>query len=97
MGITIADTLTLDSGLTVANAYGAISENSITIRKNDTNSFIIRSVGQIWINQNSKNNKESIQKVNIEKYINISEISSNLYSLLYTQWKTQYSSVSDVL
>ena len=97
MGITIGDTLTLHSGLTATNTYGSFGLSEITIEKNGS-SYFVTGKGRIWVNESAKNSsKPPITGMNVSVTINESQLSGNLYSILYTQWKTNYTSVSDVL
>ena len=97
MGITIADTLTLSNGLTVSNSYACFGRDSISIEKMDTNKYDLRGHACIWTNQTYRNNEAPpLLGVNINLTITASQLDSNIYSLLYTQLKTKYSSTSDV-
>jgi len=97
MGITIGDTITLKSSLTNTNSYGSFGDSDIFIEKNGSN-YIIRGQGKIWASKTARDdNKLCIDAVNIQISIPESSLSNNLYSLLYTEWKTSYTTVSNIL
>ena len=97
MGITIGDTITLHSGLTANNSYGSFGKSELIIEKVGSD-YLVTCKGRIWANQTARNNNKSqIFSKNVSITINSSQLSGNFYSLLYTQWKSNYSSVSDVL
>lgn len=97
MGITIGDTITLACGLTNSNSYGSFGKSEIRIEKQDSN-YLVSCRGLIWATESLRSqSKAHIGTQAVSITINSSQLTSNLYSLLYTEWKTNYSSVSDVL
>ena len=100
MGIIIGDTINLSNGLTVANAYGSFGNNEIRLSKNenDNTQYILESHYNIWVNKDNRtNNKSIIDAGNIRKTLTVSELSSNLYSILYTEIKSKFTSTTDDL
>lgn len=102
MGIIIKDSITLDSGLQVSNAYGNIGNNSyIRLSKtfgsrhgsSDTIQYMLEGQIHLWINQ-----EKSIEggTSNILKTYNVSvnkldtPFTGNLYEILYEDFKNNY-------
>jgi hypothetical protein len=102
MGLIIKDTIMLDSGLQVTNAYANIGTEAITIRKHDsppahdppTSTKIYSAYARvhIWANKEiaAKKNNDHILKSYI---VSVQEehgesFNENIYSLLYTKFKT---------
>ena len=108
MGIIIGDTLTLDNGLTANNTYGSFGEGQLIVEKNrvvtvDENNdetatydYRVSCKGSIWANKQYRDDtRERIHAQNISVTISSSELDGNLYVLLYTNWKSKYTTVSD--
>ena len=108
MGIIIEDTITLDNGLTANNTYGSFGESELTLKKNEvitldesnnettTYEYIVMCKGIIWSSKQYRDNSRTrLHAVNISITLNPSQLNSNLYTLLYNSWKTQYTTVSD--
>ena len=99
MGISIGDSVTASTGgSSHTNTYGSLGTSDIRIEKQDSNYFI-STRGFIWTSQSARNaaNITHITTQALSLTINGSQLSSNIYSLLYAVWKSKYSSVSDVL
>lgn len=108
MGIIIGDTITLDNGLTANNTYGSFGESQLTLEKievvtsDESNNEIITyeynlmCKGIIWSSKQFRDNSRTrINAVNISMRLQSSQLNSNLYTLLYNSWKSQYTTVSD--
>ena len=112
MGITIADTITLDSGLQVSNTYACFNSTDGMPRSvncyrqiNDgTTTYVVDGVAFIFKDKTAKDeNKTSLQSVVVQKTITQAELgtisapsSKNIYGHLYDQLKSNYSSTTDV-
>jgi len=110
MGIIIGDTLTLHNGLTVSNAYGSLHNSSIQIEKSNrhhpelseeeesSDKITIEANGSIWVN---KTYREKSYSPTVTSHIiiiqtTIGELkSSDIYTILYDEWKKTYETVSD--
>lgn len=108
MGIIIGDTITLHNGLTANNTYGSFGEGQLLVEKNkvvtvDENNhetvkldYKVSCKGSLWINKQYRDNsRERLHAENISITIPSSELNRNLYGLLYTNWKSKYTTVSD--
>ena len=104
MGITILDEITLTNGIKITNSYGSLGLNNIKIRKLSADSFKITSLAYIWVNQTKRNEEVNngmdprfvCHKQTIDFNITASELTSNLYTLVYDQWKLKYSNTTNV-
>jgi len=104
MGILINDTITLSNGLEAKNTYGSLYATDIHITREgfednqiEHNLNIIARCS-IWISREYREQNNPALKSSI---INITVpldtfVTSNLFSLLYDAWKTQFSSTTDV-
>ena len=104
MGLIITDTITLDSGIQVTNAYVNIGTETIHTNRLDgptahdpptsTNIYTSYVLMNIWANKEiaSKKNKEHILKFHHVTVQKESEepFDENVYSLLYTQFKNNF-------
>ena len=65
----------------------------------ETGNIIITSNGHIWSSKDYRDTNKSIIRVdNVQTIVPISTlISSNIYSLLYTEWKKKYTNIVDAL
>jgi len=100
MGIININSYTTPQGDTATGTYIAISKNPIHIQRDKTNSanFIVTSYFDIWKNKASKNaNKATYSRINIKKTYTSSELSTGIYTLLYTHIKTIYTNYTDDL
>ena len=108
MGIIIGDTITLNNGLTVTNTYCSFGNSKISLRKNINNTYdssgnIVSNINYtlycnycIWINKTYRlNNNVILESYNINKDITSSDLNTNLYSILYTEIKSKYTSTTD--
>jgi hypothetical protein len=93
MGIIIGDSIQ-----SVSNSYCSIANSHVQIYKNPDGTFVCNGIGTIWTNQSARNsNNTPISSVGVVITINSSELTSNLYSKLYTQLKTNFSSTTDAI
>ena len=99
MGITIVDTITLTNGLSASNTYASFYDQLITINQtgNNDDTYNLRGEAKIWINQTYRTNgSPHIEKV-IVYCSNVAAVDmTNPYTLLYTQFKSHYTSTFDV-
>lgn len=123
MGIIIGDTIELNNGLSVQNAYGCIGANSIVINKikdpvyeqvtttegeggdpiftstitGYTDRFTLEGNARVWINKEKREESNSFlfSKNILLNYTDSSFLDSNVYSLLYTKWKEDYTTTTD--
>jgi hypothetical protein len=110
MGIIIKDTITLNNGLEVTNAYGSIGVGSIVINKSvvpmedNTNNdikyktnFIVQARGIIWTNKSLRqDNRPKLKQENIVlNFENDTFLNDNIYNLIYKKWKEIYTNVED--
>ena len=104
MGILINDTITLSNGLQANNTYGSLYATDIHITRegfeDNQTEHILNIIARcsIWISRAYREQNRPALKSNI---INITVpldtfLSSNLFTLLYDAWKTQFSSTTDV-
>ena len=108
MGFIINDNITINNGLSITNAYAAIGHNTIKLRKlsepgiNPTESdpvYSLFGLGFIWSNKEYRNmgGKSKVDRYLINIDLTSSQLGSNLYELLYNEWKSIYTSVTDDL
>lgn len=108
MGIIIGDTINLTNGLSASNTYGSFGDSILTVEKieettldenqneNTTYSYRISCKGSIWTSIEYRNQKKpKIHLESIDISVETSQLNSNLYGILYTNWKNKYTSVSD--
>ena len=108
MGIIIGDTITLINGLSAQNTYGSFGDSILTLEKIEeitvdennvetpSNIYTLSCKGSIWTTQDYRTaSKPKIDSISIHLKLNSTQLNSNLYSLLYTQWKTLYTTVND--
>ena len=98
MGIIIGDTITLSNGLTVQNAYASFGNTEVQVRKDENNNsqYILESHYHIWVDKNNRtNNKSIIDAGNVRKTITASDLNSNLYTILYTEMKSNFTTTTD--
>lgn len=110
MGIIIRDTITLNNGLEVTNAYGSIGVGSIVINKTvepiniNTNNdiqyvtnFNIQARGILWTNKSLRqDNRPKLKQENIVlNFKNDTFLNDNIYDLIYKKWKELYTNVED--
>jgi len=111
MGITIADSITFDSGVALTNTYASFTPPNgmpvpVTCFKTTSGgSTVYQTSGTAFIykDQDAKNaGKICLKKMLVTKNLTSSELgtisstpSKNIYGYLYTQLKTNYSSTSD--
>ncbi len=100
MGITINDSLALSIGITQANTYSSIGNNDVTISPSSTQSldYDVRGFARVWIDKASRDlDRPIVHATNVSVGITKGQLDENLYTLLYTELKTQYTSTSDVM
>jgi len=100
MGIIINDTITLNNGLTASTIYCSFGEGEIRIEKNRDNAseYDISGHYTIWVSKDFRiNDKPSLDAGNISLKITSSDLNSNIYTLLYNELKTKYTSATDEL
>ena len=112
MGILIENTITLDNGLTCANTYGSLGTSHIIIEKVEeiigsdgigepikqyTGNYSVTCIGSIWSTKEMRDSS-SIRLMNIPIHLEITEsqLTGNMYSILYSNWKSKYTNVKDV-
>jgi hypothetical protein len=109
MGIIIGDTLTLHNGLTVSNTYGSLHNSSIQIEKSNrhhdlseeeesSDKITINAHGSIWVNKTyrEKLSSPTVSSHRIIIQTTIGELkSTDIYTILYDEWKKTYEMVSD--
>ena len=100
MGIINNASYTTPQGDTVTGTYIAISKNPIHIQRDKTNTanFLVTSSFDIWKDKASKNaNKATYSRTSIIKTYTSSNLSTGIYTLLYTHIKTIYTNFTDDL
>jgi len=100
MGIIINDTITLNNGLTASSIYCSFGEGEIRIEKNRDNSseYDISGHYTIWVSKDFRiNDKPSLTGGHISLTITSNDLNSNIYTLLYNELKTKYTSTTDEL
>lgn len=104
MGILIQDTISLDNGLSANNTYGSFGDSTLSVEKitldpeidNHNRNFRVTCRGSIWTSKEYRDTlKPRIKTVSIRVDIEESQLGSNLYQILYTNWKSMYTNVSD--
>lgn len=97
MGITINDSLTLKVGITKTGTYSSFAKDRVTITSNDDSTYILTSIARIWADKTARDaNSPSLQSLRITVGITTDDLEDNLYTLLYTELKTNYTSTTDV-
>ena len=72
------------------------NEEGETIDQNTTSDFRVTCKGNIWTTKQYRDNSNPrIHAVNISINVQSSDLNSNLYGLLYSSWKSKYTTVSD--
>jgi len=100
MGIIINDTITLNNGLTASTIYCSFGEGEIRIEKNrdNTSEYDISGHYTIWVSKDFRtNDKPCLDAGNISLKVTSSDLNSNIYTLLYNELKTKYTSTTDEL
>jgi hypothetical protein len=108
MGIIIGDTITLDNGLTAQSTYGSFGDSILTLEKSristlDENNtevityeYRLSCKGSIWSSKEYRDAlKPKLHAENISIVVQPSQLNSNLYTILYTNWKSKYTTVTD--
>ena len=108
MGLIIGDTISLDNGLTAQNTYGSFGDSILKLEKSKVSSFneentevikyeyILSCKGYIWSSKEYRDAlKPQIKGENIRITIQPSQLDSNLYGILYSNWGSKYTVVSD--
>jgi len=101
MGITINDTLVLDVGISQASTYSSFGSASVRSvpQSGGTTDYQLNGVAGIWISQSVRDSGgPQLQQVSVSFGITKGELTNtNIYTLLYDNLKTNYSSTTDVL
>jgi len=104
MGIIIGDTITLDNGLSANNTYGSFGDSELIVQKIETDpestdqndSFRVSCRGSIWTTKEYRDSsKPKIHSVYVSVNIGEEHLNSNLYGILYTNWKNTYTNITD--
>ena len=97
MGIIINDTITLNNGLTASTIYCSFGDDEIFIKKNN-GEYYIEGHYKIWFNKDYRTDgKHFLDTGMILVKITSNDLSSNLYTLMYNELKTNYTSTTDDL
>ena len=100
MGIINNNAYTTPHGDSVTGTYLSISTGNLSVRKNirDNSVYDISGSFLIWKDKAAKvAGKTYYDRVNFSQSYNSSQISTGVYSLLYTYIKTVYTNTSDGL
>ena len=98
-GFTIADTLILPSGISIANSYAYIDTCPLHLKKNEDDTYTMTGNCKIWKDQASyTQGKTAIKCVQfISSSITYSQLSSaNPYAVAYQELKSQFTTTMDV-
>ena len=72
------------------------TEGGETINQNTTSDFRVTCKGNIWTTKQYRDiSSPRIHAVNVSITVQSSDLNSNLYALLYANWKSKYTTVSD--
>jgi len=100
MGIINNDAYTTPQGDSVTGTYISISTGNLSVGKNtrDNSLYDISGSFLIWKDKSAKDAGNTYyDRINISQSYNSSQISTGVYSLLYTYIKTVYTNTSDDL
>jgi hypothetical protein len=96
MGLTINDELEFYSGVSTTGCYSSFGTQSITIEKNEDDTFDIQAFANIWVNKASRDQGKSPLKNELcIQTVTADNLDTNLYELLYTVLKNKYNSTTD--
>jgi len=99
MGIVINDSLFLNIGITQSGVYASFGEKPLVIKPtpDDDDTYNARSIAYLWTDKISRDSdKPRIQVMNISIGITTGNLDENIYNLLYTELKSNFSSTTDV-
>ena len=100
MGITINDTLNLNIGIAKASTYASYGNSTLRINKDTTTSnYNVECIACIWADYTSRTDgKPFIEQINTTVGITSGQLlTDNVYTILYDDLKTSYTSTTDVL
>ena len=97
MGIINNDSFSTRYGQDLSKTYISLGDNCIELRKEE-GKYILMGIFNVWLSKESRlNNKSSFSSTIIRKELSASEITSNLYTILYTELKKKYTNTTDDL
>ena len=97
MGIINKDIFINHYGQNLTNTYISLGSNSIELRKED-GKYILQGMFTIWLSKQIKDQgKSSFRSFIIQKELSSSEITTNIYAILYTELKKKYLYFTDDL
>lgn len=105
MGIINKDPFLNRYGQELTNTYISLGNNPIELRKeieidNNKNTieiYILTAIFNIWLSKESRYNNSSFSSYVVHKTLSGDEITSNLYTILYTELKKKYTNTTDDL
>ena len=95
MGLINLDIYTTQYGYDISNTYLSIGDNEISIRKED-DTWILEVELKIWHSKDHRENgKASYENVYIYKTLSDTDITGDLFSIIYTAAKVKYTNTTD--
>ena len=97
MGLINLDIYTTQYGYDVSNTYISIGDNEISIRK-EAGGWILEVELKIWHSKAQRESRKApYENVYIYKTLSESDITGNLFSIIYTAAKVKYANTADDL
>ena len=99
MGIIVNDVLSLKIGIPRSGCYASFATSRLqTYSPSYTVNYIVESYAGIWIDKASRDSgSPSVEQLLVKTSITKDQLDGNIYTLLYDQLKTNYSSTTDIL
>lgn len=102
MGIIINDSITLNNGINLTGCYCSLYESMINITKNNDNNnskkYRVDTIYTIWANKDARTNELTcVNRDNISLNLDASQLETdvNIFTLLYNEIKSKYTSYTD--
>ena len=97
MGIKINDDIFLDIGITRSNTYSSFGNTTVrSVPTGTTPAYSLTGHADLWINKNKRTDgAPSVQRKKVSVGITVGQLDENIYGILYTELKTNYTSTTD--
>ncbi len=99
MGIIINDVLNLTIGIPRSGCYASFANSRLsTYLPRYTVNYIVESSAGIWVDKYSRDDgSPAVEHLFVRTSVTKDQLDGNIYTLLYDQLKTNYTSTTDIL